>query len=333
MEDNGLKIALYGAAGAMGRQILLALEGEGLPIDRLVVVGESNSVGTSVSWRNSPQTVVRCEEVPIGDLDIAILAIPAMAAAPLRAILVAQGVLVLDLSRGGGDAEGIPIVWPSLGLDATETHEGMLTVPCGNVGAIAVIVSCLSKLGEITRIHCTVLMGAASAGRDGEQCLSDQTVELLSSRMPNTGVLGAHLAFNVIPGSHQVDTLAQDPFESETAREVQRLVPGLAAIPMHITPLRVSAFAGTGIALTLQYEGEAPALSELGQAVERQEELELTPHGPALRDALDGEKILVGHPRRDQDDTLRCFLSLDPLSLSAAAVGHLVSHIHHQDLW
>ena len=128
--ETGIKVGLYGATGAMGREVLQALEGHGVPIDSMVAVGGVESAGREAYWRSRPITVVGERHVDVGDLDVAILAVPPSAAEALRASLIDAGVFVVDLSGGRGD-RALPLVWPTLDLSALETHPGGVALPCG----------------------------------------------------------------------------------------------------------------------------------------------------------------------------------------------------------
>jgi aspartate-semialdehyde dehydrogenase len=331
--EPGIGVAVYGATGALGRQVLLALEGYGLPIDQLVAVGGVNSAGREAYWRGRPQTVVGEQRVDIADLDVAILAVPAAAAQSLRRPLIDAGVFVVDLAASGGE-EALPLMLPSLDMEPLETHPGGVAIPCGIAGALAPLLKALEAVGTVAELDVTALMSAQSVGRRGEEALSAQTLALLNQRLPTTGPFGGVLAFNLLPGSAWAEA-SGDPIAVRAIEQLGRLIPSLVDVASTVRVIQIPVFAGLGLAVRIRFDGDPPTSEAIEACFEASDELRLIPDEGrlALRDAMEHDGVFLARPERGAEGTLHVFAATDPLHRSAWAVGAVLEHALAEDLW
>jgi aspartate-semialdehyde dehydrogenase len=332
LADDRYSIGLWGATGALGREVRIALEGEGLPVERLVPVAGTRSVGESVSFLGRAVDVLAAAEVDLGSLDAAILATPADVADAWRQPLIDAGVLVIDASPAAERNEGLPLVWPSLGLSALDSHPGGFGVPGAVASTAAPVLRALAGLGTIASLDLSVLLGAGSAGRDGQESLSRQTLGLLGHRVPEPGPFGAVLAFNLVAGSARAKDL-RDPVEAETAAALTRLLPALGSAAPRVSVVQVPIFTGVGIGLTVRFSGVAPSRVALLAALDAPEELLRVDGRLAARDAVELDEVMVGGLRLDDDGAVRCFVTADPLHRTGQAIATLLTKIIAEDLW
>ena len=331
--ETGINVALYGATGAMGREVLLALEGHGIPVESMVVVGGVNSAGQEAYWRSRPMTVVGEQHVDVGALDVAILATPKSASEALRGRLIDAGVFVIDLSAAGGE-RALPLVWPTFDLSALETHPGGVALPCGVASALAPILRSLSTLGTLSDLDVTVLNSAQAVGRRGEEALSAQTLALLNQRLPTGDVFGGVLAFNLLPRSPYADAKG-DPVAQQAHDELSRLVPELASLSTTIRVIQVPVFAGIGLALRVAFEGESPEREALDAAFAEVAELRPIPDEGrlALRDTMERDAVFLSDLSVRDDGVFHAFVATDPLHRSAWASALVLERVLAEDLW
>ena len=328
----GIHVAVYGATGAAGRQVLLALEGYGLPIEELVAVGGPGSAGREAYWRGRPITVVGDQRVEIASLDVAILAVPAQIAETLRAPLIDAGVFVIDLAGSGGDG-ALPLMWPSLDLSPLETHSGGIALPCGIPGTLLPLLTALAEF-SLTELDVTAMTSAQSAGRRGEEALSAQTLALLNQRLPTPGPFGGVLAFNVLPGSPEAGADG-DPAVDTAIEQLSRLCPAVEAMVTSVRVVQVPVFAGLGLAVRCRFAGEPPDEATILAAIEGVDELRLIPDEGrlALRDTMERDGVFVAQPSLTSMGDLHLFVAADPLHRSAWSVGAVLEHALAEDLW
>jgi aspartate-semialdehyde dehydrogenase len=331
--DSGIRIGVYGATGALGREVLQALEGHGLPIDSLVAVGGVASAGKEAYWRGSPITVLGEQHVEIDDLDVAILAVPPSAAEALRGPLIDAGVFVVDLAASGGQG-ALPLMWPSLNADALETHPGGVALPCGIAGALAPLMTTLGREGAIVDLDVTALMSAQAVGRQGAQALSSQTVALLNQRLPSAGPFGGVLAFNLLPGSPRAG-VDGDPIATQARDQLARLVPTMADVRTSIRVVQVPVFAGLGLAVRVQFDGDGPGAEAVEASLESAGELRPIPDEGrlALRDTMEQDAVFLAELAHQPGGIFRVFVATDPLHRSAWAIGAVLERVLAEDLW
>lgn len=331
--EGGIQVAVYGATGALGREVLLSLEGHGLPVESLVAVGGTQSAGREAYWRSHPITVIGEQHVDVGELDVAILAVPAEAAEALRATLIDAGVFVVDLSAGGGERP-LPLVWPTFDLSGLETHPGGVSLPCGIAGALAPFLRALNTLGTLADLDVTAMMSAQAAGRRGEEALSAQTVALLNQRLPTADVFGGVLAFNLLPRSPAAIG-AEDPVVRQALDELHRILPAAAEVKTTIRVMQVPVFAGLGLTVRVAFEGTPPTRAQLDACLEAIDELRPIPDEGrlALRDTMERDAVFLADLSLRDDGVLHAFVATDPLHRSAWASGAVLEHVLAEDLW
>ncbi|MEZ4265013.1 MAG: Asd/ArgC dimerization domain-containing protein [Myxococcota bacterium] len=332
MADDHYSIGLWGATGALGREVRIALEGEGLSIERLVPVVGTRTVGESVSFLGRPVDAVAAAAVDLGSLDAAIFATPSDAAEQWRQPLIDAGVLVIDASPAADRNEGLPLVWPSLDLSALDSHPGGFGVPGGVASTAAPVLAALAKAGRIVAVDAHVLLGAGSAGREGQESLSRQTLGLLGHRVPEAGPFGAVLAFNLVAGSARAGD-RRDPVDQEAASALRRLVPSLAAVEPRVSVVQVPIFTGVGVSLTVRFADPTPERPALLAALDGAPELLRVEGRIAARDAVELDEVMVGDLRFDDDGAFRCFVTADPLHRTGQAIATLLTKVIAEDLW
>ncbi|MCB9729865.1 MAG: hypothetical protein H6744_15505 [Deltaproteobacteria bacterium] len=332
MSEDRYSIGIWGATGALGREVLVALEGEGLPLERLVVVAGSRTAGETVSFGGRQLTVQAPAEVDVSALDAAILATPSDVADTWRQRLIDAGVLVIDASRAAERSDALPLVWPALGLEALESHPGGIAVPGAAASTVAPVLAALAGTGTIASVDLTVLLGAGSAGREGQETLSRQTLGLLGHRVPEEGPFGAVLAFNLVAGSAHA-TGDGDPVEAETAEALRRLVPPLAAVRPRVSVVQVPVFSGVGASVTVRFTSPGPARDAVVAALDAPDHLLRVEGRLAARDAVELDEVMVGALRFDEDGAVRCFVAADALHRTGQAIASLLATIIAEDLW
>ncbi len=331
--DVSIRVALYGATGALGREVLLALEGHAIPVESLVAVGGVQSAGKEAYWRSQPVTVVGEQHVDIDDLDVAILATPALESERLRGVLIDAGVFVIDLSGGRGE-RALPLVWPTFELSGLETHPGGVALPCGVANALAPLLRVFSDFGAIADLDVGVMTSAQSAGRRGEEELSAQTLALLNQRLPSAGVFGGVLAFNVLPGSARA-TLEGDPLALAAHQEIGRLLPALELGSASIRVVQIPVFAGMAFMVRVAFEGKGPSRESLVEIFDAHDELRLIPAGGrlALRDTMERDAVFLSELSLSDAGVLHVFVATDPLHRSAWASATVLERVLAEDLW
>lgn len=326
--SDSLAVAIYGAAGALGREVRVGLEGSDLDLETLVFVGGVASTAAVIRWHGKDVSVIAPPALAPGSVDVAILAVPAAVAAAETARLRGHDVLVIDLS-GGAEIAGasLPVVWPPVASDALERHPGGFAIPGGAASTLAPVLQALASTGlSGALVDVVELVAASDAGARGSEALSRQSVGLLSFQLVDPAPFRDPLAFNVLT----LDAAEDDARAARAERELRELVPAVARC--RVTTLRVPAFVGTVVAITARFPGQRPDADALAAALADHPDVSLADGPIALRDAGESDVVLVTPPRVD-GDTVRLHAAADPLHRIGTRVAMTLELVANEDLW
>jgi aspartate-semialdehyde dehydrogenase len=310
-----LRVAVVGATGALGGELLDQLRERRFPIQELRPIATDRSLGETVDWLGHDLPVVTEAEAVTG-LDLIFLCTPPEAALDWIRRALQTSVACVDFSGALATRAEVPLLGEGATRDAEVLSAPLVTVPAAPALALARVLAPLREAAGLVRFVATVCDSASGAGRVGVDALQSETVALFNQEeAPRTG-LGHALAFDCLPLSGALDEAGATEAESRTSREIGRLLH--AEVPHSVTVLRVPIFAGMGIQLTLESERELrPELAADCLAKAPGVTLWPAPDSPSTRDAIGEDAVLVGRVRRDGSVAhgLSLWLALDPVRL------------------
>jgi len=316
--SRGLRVAIAGATGTLGREVVCLLEEQGFPLAALELVASERSTGTDVDFRGDVLPV-GTDMLRLESFDLLIVCTPAGVALEwVRAALHAETPCI-DCSGVLVGAPEVPVLLASLSTRERIVAAPVVTTPAGSALAWALALAPLQRAAGLERVVGTVLRSASMGGRAGIEALSEQTIALLSQ-----GEAGEHPDF---PGRLAFDCMPQPLAAGEQlAAALARLLAPVPPPALAVTSVLVPSFVGEASALSIETSRELPpeeAARVLADApgVELWEKSEA---GPSTRDAGGRDVVLVGRPRAD--DSLRAggrsglllWLAADPVRLAAA---------------
>ena len=265
-ETSGHDVALYGITGALGREVLSALEVEHEGIARFFPIAGTHSAGGQTRWRGASPTVLSPAEVDPSSVDFAILAIPSDAVAREAGRLLEAGARLIDASGTLGSppvpralSHPAPLAWPGMSnfnsIDLED--ETALALPSAAVSTLAPLIDAIlvahagGALPRLTGVDATVLLAASSAGRTGVEALSRHAVGLLNYRpILDPRPFPTALAFNVI-GPSTDDTVL---FEARATSELRRLCSALGDARIELQPIWIPSFSGICASVSLRFD-------------------------------------------------------------------------------
>lgn len=293
---QGLTIAIVGATGAVGGDLVATLHRSALPVKEVRLIAGPASAGRNLDVDDRPHRVHAltgdaAEHPAFEEVDLAFLAVPPDKALELGPILAEKGIMVVEI--GGALAGRAPMVIPALGMEALQeaSRLRMVSSPSAPTVVVATVVGALRDLVPAS-VRGTVLVSAGAAGRQGVDELSGQVVSMFNQKEPPRAVFTTGLAFDLLPTLGAVPPRSDaDPLEgwSEAERRVSaevstltELLPTRVVLSVAVAPLF------SGVAASLQVELEADVtLAEVQARLEA---------SPTIRfaDPLAGPRRLVG---------------------------------------
>jgi aspartate-semialdehyde dehydrogenase len=275
------QVAVVGATGVVGRELLQALADRGVPSERVTLLGGERSEGTEVEYGEDTLEVEKLEDADsFRGMKVVLLAVPPAIARQLAPQAQAAGAWVVDVSPAFRLDAGVPLALPA--LSPASLQEGfrgrVVACPSPVTVALALALAPLQAAFGVEQVHLTALLGASGSGEKGIKELERGTADLLSGRDVEPQVFPHRLAFNVVPQVGPVEPGSGFTAEELAwADELARLTPGWKQRPVLLgTALQVPTFYGHLLTLTLKLGGTADG-APVGVAAVR-EVLKGAPH-------------------------------------------------------
>ncbi len=209
-----MKVAIVGASGAVGQELLRVLAEREFPIDELLLFGSPRSAGTTYTFRGKEITVQLLRH---GDdfkgVDIAFTSAGAGTSKEYAEDITRYGAVMIDNSSAFRMDEDVPLVVPECNAeDALNRPRGIIANPNCTTIMMVVALKAFEKLSHIKRIHVSSYQAASGAGQAAMDELIEQYRQALNGDPVTVEKFAYQLAFNVIP---QIDVFQENGYTKE----------------------------------------------------------------------------------------------------------------------
>ena len=318
--SRALRVAVVGATGALGSELLAVLSESPLEVAALVPVATDRSLGREIEFRGEVVPVeTDLPELP--DADLVFLCTPAAVALALAEEAERAGTSCIDVSGTLAASDGVPLVAIGLAPPPAAESAPLVVTPSGTALACALALAPLARRSPLLRVVALGVEAASHGGRQGIESLYQESIALFNQAdPPEPEVFGRPVAFDCLPALGEPGPRGATPREELFAATLGRLLPRAPRIAASL--VQVPAFVGFGASLAVETSRPLDAKEALealagapGVEVWRGE-----PAGPTLRAAAGRDAVLVGRVRRDpsRETGLLLWLASDVLRLAAA---------------
>lgn len=249
------KIAVVGATGNVGREILNILDERGFPCGEVVALASKNSEGKQISFGDTKiLTAQVLEEYDFTGTDIGLFS-PGGAVSAIHAPrAAAAGCVVIDnTSHFRMDAD-IPLVVPEVNPEAIAQYKKRNIIANPNCSTIQMLVALkpLHDVAKIKRIVVSTYQAVSGAGKEGMDELFDQTKSIYMNNMKEPKKFARQISFNVIP---QIDSFLDNGYTKEEMKMVNETKKILdPSIEVTATCVRVPVFNGHSESVNVEFE-------------------------------------------------------------------------------
>ena len=207
-------IAIVGASGAVGQELLRVLEQRQFPMSELRLFGSSRSAGTCYNFRGQKYTVQLLEH---GDafkgVDIAFASAGASVSREYADDITRYGAILIDNSSAFRMDEDVPLVVPEVNAaDALTRPRGIIANPNCTTIQMVVALQALEQVSHIRRVHVATYQAASGAGAQAMRELETQYRQVLNGEQPTVEKFAYQLAFNLIP---HIDVFTDNGYTKE----------------------------------------------------------------------------------------------------------------------
>ncbi|RCS22470.1 aspartate-semialdehyde dehydrogenase [Phyllobacterium salinisoli] len=250
----GFKIAVVGATGNVGREMLNILDERGFPADEVVALASRRSQGTEVSYGDRTLTVKALDAYDFSDTDICLMSAGGSISLEWSPKIAAQGCVVIDNSSAWRYDQDVPLIVPEVNPDAIEgfRKRNIIANPNCSTAQLVVALKPLHDAAKIKRVVVATYQSVSGAGKEGMDELFQQSRAVFVADPITTKKFTKRIAFNVIP---HIDAFMEDGYTKEEWKMVAETKKMLdPKIKLTATAVRVPVFIGHSEAVNIEFE-------------------------------------------------------------------------------
>lgn len=250
----GLKIAVVGATGNVGREILNILDERMFPCEELVVLASRKSIGRELSYGDKLLKVKDLETYDFNGTDIALFSAGSKISEKYGPIAAKSGTVVIDNSSFWRYHDDVPLIVPEVNPDAVVDFKkrGIIANPNCSTAQLVVVLKPLHDVAKINRVVVSTYQSVSGAGNAAMEELFNQTKGIFVNQAPEPENFTRQIAFNVIP---HIDVFMDDGYTKEEWKmlsETKKIVD--KNIQLTATCVRVPVFVGHSEAVNIEFE-------------------------------------------------------------------------------
>jgi len=250
----GFKVAVVGATGNVGREMLNILEERGFPVDEVVALASRRSLGTEVSFGDKTLKVKVLDTYDFSDTDICIMSAGGNISKEWSPKIGKQGCVVIDNSSAFRYDQDVPLIVPEVNPAAISgfTKKNIIANPNCSTAQLVVALKPLHDAATIKRIVVATYQSVSGAGKEGMDELFTQTRAVFVADPVEAKKFTKRIAFNVIP---HIDVFMEDGSTKEEWKMVAETKKMLdPKIKLTATCVRVPVFIGHSEAVNIEFD-------------------------------------------------------------------------------
>jgi len=249
----GFKVAIAGATGNVGREMLNILAERNFPADEVIALASRRSLGVEVSYGDKNLKVQALEDHDFSDTDICLMSAGGAISQEWSPKIGAQGCVVIDNSSAWRYHAEIPLIVPEVNPDAIVdfAKHNIIANPNCSTAQLLVVLKPLHDAATITRVVMATYQSVSGAGKEGMDELFEQSRAVFVADPIKNKKFTKRIAFNAIP---HIDSFMEDGYTKEEWKLVAETKKMLGPkIKLTATAVRVPVFIGHGEAVNVEF--------------------------------------------------------------------------------
>ena len=265
----GYKVAVMGATGNVGREVLNILVERNFPADDVIALASARSAGKEVSYGDQDLKVQDLSKFDFSGVDIVLSSPGGKVSAEYSPKAAKAGAIVVDNTSHWRMDPDMPLIVPEVNPEAiNEINKGIIANPNCSTIQMVVALKPLHEAAKIKRVVVSTYQSTSGSGKDAMDELFNQTKGIYANQTPTPSVYPKQIAFNAIP---QIDVFMDDGMTKEEWKMVVETKKILdPSIKVCASCVRIPAFIGHAEMVNVEFENElsAPKAKELFRAAE-----------------------------------------------------------------
>lgn len=209
-----MNVAIVGASGAVGQELLRVLEQQDFPVDGLKLFGSARSEGRVYTFKGKEYKVMRlADNDDFSGVDVAFVSAGASTSKQFADTITRHGAIMIDNSSAFRMDSDVPLVVPEVnGADALDAPRNIIANPNCTTIQMVVALAPIDRISKIKRVRVATYQAASGAGASAMDELVSQYADIAAGREPRVEKFVTQLAYNVIP---HIDVFQDNDYTKE----------------------------------------------------------------------------------------------------------------------
>jgi aspartate-semialdehyde dehydrogenase len=296
------RVAILGATGAVGQELLELLEIRNFPLTDLKLLASPRSSGSIIEFKGEKIQVEAVGDDSFKDVDIVLASAGGSTSKIYAPKAVAAGAVVIDNSSAFRMNDGVPLVVPEINPEAASKHQGIIANPNCTTILLGVAIYPLHQIQPIQRIVVATYQSASGAGARAMEEVKQQTRAILNGTTPPTESFPYPLAFNLFPHNTPINDAGYCEEEMKMVNETRKIF-NAPDIRISATCVRVPVLRAHSEAVNLEFAQPFP-VAKAREIIANAKGVKLVEdwqanYFPMPIDATGKDDVLVGRIRQD----------------------------------
>ncbi len=330
-------VAILGATGAVGQELLALLAERAFPIKELRLLASPRSAGVAVPWQGEKLEVQAVNEAALQGVDLVLASAGGSVSRQWAPLAVQQGAIVIDNSSAFRLNPEVPLVVPEVNPAAALQHKGIIANPNCTTILLSLALAPLAAQRPLKRVVVSTYQSASGAGARAMEELQQLSRTVLDGGEPQSEVLPYSLAFNLFLHNSPLQANGYCEEELKMLYETRKIM-GLDQLCLTATCVRVPVLRAHSEAVNLEFEEpfpveEARALLSAAPGLELIEDF-ATNRFPMPSDVTGRDAVAVGRIRQDlsNPNALELWLCGDQIRKGAALNAIQIAELLQQQV-
>jgi len=323
LPNRPLRVAVLGATGAVGQELLELLDERQFPVAELIPLASPRSAGQSLRWRDQALTIQPVEASAFAGVDVVLASAGGSVSKQWAPVAASAGAVVIDNSSAFRMDPEVPLVVPEVNPEAAFGHRGIIANPNCTTILLTLALAPLAAKRAIRRVVVCTYQSASGAGARAMEELRTLSRTVLEGGEPVSAVLPHSLAFNLFLHNSPLQPNGYCEEELKMVNETRKIM-GTPELRLSATCVRVPVLRAHSEAVNIEFHepfpvDEARALLAVAPGVELLENFEAN-RFPMPTDVTGRDPVAVGRIRQDlsEPNALELWLCGDQIRKGAA---------------
>ncbi|OGW58342.1 MAG: aspartate-semialdehyde dehydrogenase [Nitrospirae bacterium RBG_16_43_8] len=251
-------VAVVGATGAVGNEMIATLEQRNFPVEKLRLFASERSEGKKLGFQGNEIQVESLNKYSFKGIDIALFSAGAERSKIWAPVAAKSGCVVVDNSSQWRMDPEVPLIVPEVNSHDLEWHKGIIANPNCSTIQMVVVLKPIHDAAKIKRVIVTTFQSVSGTGKKAMDELLQQTTDILNFKEAKCNVYSHQIAFNVLP---HIDKFLENGYTKEEMKMVNetRKIMGDDSIRLTATTVRVPVFRCHSESLNIETEKKITA--------------------------------------------------------------------------